>query len=219
MQFLPGTWSRYAADGNGDGKADPQNVYDAALAAARYLCSGGLNLRNQSQVLTAILRYNNSMAYAQNVLGWAAAYATGVEPLYLPPIVGPVPAIGDAHLENPEGLGPGLPLNAIGLPSSDPLTQVPLINLGNSESAESLTLGPLPGPASGLPGLPCQVICLGTQAPPPAAPVEAVPAAPPPWQPPWALPPPPPAPEPVLDAPAPVAPMPPVHGALPGPAA
>ncbi|HEX5142328.1 MAG TPA: lytic murein transglycosylase, partial [Mycobacterium sp.] len=63
MQFLPGTWSRYASDGDGDGKADPQNVYDASLAAARYLCSGGLNLRDQSQVLTAILRYNNSVAY------------------------------------------------------------------------------------------------------------------------------------------------------------
>jgi hypothetical protein len=132
----------------------------------------------------------------------------------LPPIVGPVPAIGDAHLENPEGLGPGLPLNAIGLPSTDPLTQVPLINLGNSETAGSLTLGPLPGPASALPGLPCQVICLGTQAPPPVT-ADAMPDAPPPWQPPWALPPPPPAPEPVLEAP--VAPL-PVHGALPGPA-
>ncbi|MBB3753124.1 membrane-bound lytic murein transglycosylase B [Mycolicibacterium sp. BK634] len=225
MQFLPGTWSRYAADGDGDGKADPQNVYDAALAAARYLCSGGLNLRNQSQVLTAILRYNNSMAYAQNVLGWAAAYATGVEPLNLPPIVGPVPAMGDAHLENPEGLGPGLPLNAIGLPSTDPLTQIPLINLGNSETAGSLALGPLPGPANALPGLPCQVICLGTQAPPPVT-ADAAPEAPapwpPPWQPPWAMPPPPPPAEPTPELIAPAvapAPLPAVHGALPGPAA
>ena len=43
--------------------------------------SGGLNLRDASQVLAAILRYNNSMSYAQNVLGWAAAYATGVVPV------------------------------------------------------------------------------------------------------------------------------------------
>ena len=56
MQFLPGTWSRFASDGDGDGKADPQNVFDAALGTARYLCSGGLNLRNQAQVLTAINR-------------------------------------------------------------------------------------------------------------------------------------------------------------------
>ena len=88
MQFLPGTWSRYACDGDGDGKADVQNLFDASLAAARYLCSGGLNLRDQSQVMAAILRYNNSVAYARNVLGWAAAYATGVVPVDLPPIVG-----------------------------------------------------------------------------------------------------------------------------------
>ena len=85
MQFLPGTWARYASDGDGDGVADPQNLYDATLAAARYLCTGGLNLRDQSQVMAAILRYNNSMPYAQNVLGWAAAYATGVIPVDLPP--------------------------------------------------------------------------------------------------------------------------------------
>ena len=106
MQFLPGTWSRYASDGDGDGKADPQNVYDATLAAARYLCSGGLNLRNQSQVMTAILRYNNSMAYAQNVLGWAAAYATGVAPVDLPPIVGPVPGARRRPPGEPGGPGP-----------------------------------------------------------------------------------------------------------------
>ena len=100
MQFLPGTWARYASDGDGDGEADPQNLYDATLAAARYLCSGGLNLRDQSQVLSSILRYNNSMPYAQNVLGWAAAYATGVVPVDLPPMTGPAPPLGDAHLEN-----------------------------------------------------------------------------------------------------------------------
>ena len=109
MQFLPGTWSRYASDGDGDGKADVQNVFDSSLAAARYLCSGGLNLRDPGQVMTAILRYNNSVAYARNVLGWAAAYATGVVPVNLPPITGPVPPIGDMHLDNYEGLGPGLP--------------------------------------------------------------------------------------------------------------
>ena len=106
MQFLPGTWARYASDGKGDGIADPQNLFDSTLAAARYLCSGGLNLRDPSQVMAAILRYNNSMPYAQNVLGWAAAYATGVVPVDLPPITGPPPPLGDAHDEHPEGLGP-----------------------------------------------------------------------------------------------------------------
>ena len=149
MQFLPGTWSRYASDGNGDGKADVQNVFDASLAAARYLCSGGLNLRDQSQVMTAILRYNNSMAYAQNVLGWAAAYATGVVPLDLPPITGPIPPIADAHLDNYQGLGPGSPMNVLGLPADDPLAMVPLLNQTRTDVAGQLNgqFGPLPGPA------------------------------------------------------------------------
>ncbi|MGK5531415.1 hypothetical protein ACSNOC_12575, partial [Streptomyces sp. URMC 129] len=32
MQFIPSTWARWGADGNGDGVADPNNVYDATLA-------------------------------------------------------------------------------------------------------------------------------------------------------------------------------------------
>ena len=140
MQFLPGTWSRYASDGNGDGKADVQNVFDASLAAARYLCSGGLNLRDQSQVMTAILRYNNSVAYARNVLGWAAAYATGVVPVDLPPITGPIPPIADVHLDNYQGLGPGLPMNVLGLPADDPLALVPL--MGRTDVASQIPVDP-----------------------------------------------------------------------------
>jgi len=154
MQFLPGTWARYASDGDGDGVADPQNLYDATLAAARYLCSGGLNLRDQSQVLSSILRYNNSMPYAQNVLGWAAAYATGVVPVDLPPLTGPAPPLGDAHLENAEGLGPNLPMNMHGLPSTDPLAQMPLIDLSGGPSN-----GPQPWPTQ-RPGPSCTVICI-----------------------------------------------------------
>jgi len=94
MQFLPGTWTHYAADGNNDGQADPQNLFDAALAAARYLCSDGSNLRDPAQTIKAVLRYNNSMAYVENVLGWATAYVTGVAPVNLPAITGPIPPFG-----------------------------------------------------------------------------------------------------------------------------
>ena len=140
MQFLPGTWARYASDGDGDGRADPQNLFDSTLAAARYLCSGGLNLRDQSQVLSAILRYNNSMPYARNVLGWAAAYATGVVPVDLPPITGPVPADGRRAPGNtgPKGLGPASPLNVLGLPTTDPMSQMQLVNFGTTDVANQM---------------------------------------------------------------------------------
>jgi membrane-bound lytic murein transglycosylase B len=179
MQFLPGTWSRYAADGDGDGKSDPQNLFDASLSAARYLCSGGLNLRNQAQVMTAILRYNNSMAYAQNVLGWAAAYATGVAPLNLPAITGPVPALGNTHLESIGGLGPGMS----GLPGGDPLAQ---LALGNSAEAGQLRLGHTPAVATGVaPEHGCEVICMASQLAPSQTPTSNLPPwlAPPPWMP------------------------------------
>jgi len=159
MQFLPGTWAHYASDGDGDGVADPQNLYDSTLAAARYLCSGGLNLRDSSQVIAAILRYNNSMPYARNVLGWAAAYATGVVPVDLPPLTGPPPPLGDIHLENPEGLGPGLPLNIHGLPSTDPLAQMPLIDLGQSTMPAQQPMWPWQSSAPRAPS--CTLICIG----------------------------------------------------------
>jgi membrane-bound lytic murein transglycosylase B len=181
MQFLPGTWARYASDGKGDGVADPQNLFDSALAAARYLCSGGFNLRDPAQVMAAILRYNNSLPYAQNVLGWAAAYATGVVPVDLPPLVGPPPPLGDAHDEHPEGLGPGLPLNINGLPMNDPLAQMPLIDLGQAQQASPSPMFPWMAPttpAQGhMPG--CTLICIGPQSPTPGGPLPPPQAFPP----------------------------------------
>jgi hypothetical protein len=158
--------------------ADPQNLYDSTLAAARYLCSGGLNLRDPSQAMSAILRYNNSMAYAQNVLGWAAAYATGVVPVDLPPMTGPPPPLGGAHDEHPEGLGPGLPMNVIGLPADDPLT-TPLIDLGERQPAGPQPMYPSMAPTqpTQLPG--CTIICVGPQSASPFGPQPPPPPSPP----------------------------------------
>ncbi|WP_082392850.1 lytic transglycosylase domain-containing protein [Nocardia arizonensis] len=88
MQFIPGTWRHYAADGNGNGIADANNLFDAALGAGRYLCDGGLDMADGDQRTRAILRYNNSMAYVMNVMAWEEAYRTGSTPQRseLPPI-------------------------------------------------------------------------------------------------------------------------------------
>jgi membrane-bound lytic murein transglycosylase B len=75
MQFIPGTWRGWAADGNGDGVADPQNIDDAALAAARYLCAGGTGVAANPGA--AVFRYNHSASYVALVLALAAAYRTG----------------------------------------------------------------------------------------------------------------------------------------------
>ncbi|MDT7799894.1 MAG: hypothetical protein QOI78_3327 [Actinomycetota bacterium] len=77
-QFIPGTWRGYASDGNGDGKSDPNNIFDAALATGRYLCSGGFDLTNPDQLRGAIYRYNNSDTYVNTVILWAEAYRSGI---------------------------------------------------------------------------------------------------------------------------------------------
>ncbi|MDJ1133189.1 lytic murein transglycosylase [Streptomyces iconiensis] len=77
MQFIPSTWARWGADGNGDGKKDPNNVHDAALAAGRYLCADGRDLAVKADLDRAILSYNNSSDYLRTVLAWFAYYRDG----------------------------------------------------------------------------------------------------------------------------------------------
>lgn len=74
MQFIPSTWAAYAVDGNGDGVADPQNLYDAARAAADYLCTAGGDLRHPAGIDRAVFAYNHSRSYVQTVLGFAQEY-------------------------------------------------------------------------------------------------------------------------------------------------
>ncbi|MDT5140813.1 MAG: hypothetical protein QOI79_137, partial [Mycobacterium sp.] len=73
----------------------------------------------------------------------------------------PAPPLGDVHLENPEGIGPNLPLNVHGLPSTDPLAQIPLIDLGGAANSPqtSLPWQQRPGP----PAASCTVICIGQE--------------------------------------------------------
>ena len=73
MQFIPATWRIWGADGSGDGVADPQNVEDAALAAARYLCAGGRDLSRDADRRAAVRSYNHSGRYVATVL---ALYAS-----------------------------------------------------------------------------------------------------------------------------------------------
>lgn len=77
MQFIPSSWDRWGADGNGDGTTDPHNVYDASLAASRYLCAGGRDLSTPEDLRAAIFSYNHSGDYVNLVLRWMSAYERG----------------------------------------------------------------------------------------------------------------------------------------------
>src|SRR5439155_23450334 len=74
MQFLPSTWRGFGVDADGDGVADPNDINDAALAAARLLCNGGRNLSVAADWWTAIARYNAVQSYAQDVFNAANDY-------------------------------------------------------------------------------------------------------------------------------------------------
>ncbi|MFZ2176996.1 MAG: lytic murein transglycosylase [Rhodococcus sp. (in: high G+C Gram-positive bacteria)] len=171
MQFIPSTWAKYASDGNADGIADPNNVFDAALAAARYLCSGGLDLREPAQQTRAVLRYNNSAAYAANVITWSNAYKNGGTPTpgQVTESADPLPgrlvdaAADGADLARLPATTPNTPAEA---PATSTTPPPPLI----------------PGLPS-LPPLPCLIFCPAPEnvpvdpaAPPAAAPSDTTPA-------------------------------------------
>ena len=74
MQFIPSTWRAYQADGNSDGVMSPFNMYDATLAAARYLCTGQRDLTADAGLRQAYFSYNHSQPYVERVLGYARGY-------------------------------------------------------------------------------------------------------------------------------------------------
>jgi len=74
MQFMPATWRTYGVDGDGDGKADIMDPFDAVPAAAKYLCATGAG-RGGSALAKAIWHYNHSQSYVNGVLSLARAYA------------------------------------------------------------------------------------------------------------------------------------------------
>lgn len=77
FQFIPETWQRWGVDANGDGKIDPDNIDDAALTAARYLCAMGGDLTGAPGWQQALLTYNQSTSYMNTVRYRAAAYSVG----------------------------------------------------------------------------------------------------------------------------------------------
>ncbi|MFY1578774.1 lytic transglycosylase domain-containing protein [Verrucosispora sp. WMMD703] len=74
MQFIPTTWAEIGADADNDGRKDPHNIHDAALAAGMYLCKGGRNLTIPGDWWNAILSYNDVRRYAQDVFDAANRY-------------------------------------------------------------------------------------------------------------------------------------------------
>jgi Transglycosylase SLT domain len=73
----PSTWDRYAVDGNDDGRTDVYDPEDAIPSAANYLWA--LLKAADSNVSQALLGYNRSPAYVNEVLARARAYVSAAD--------------------------------------------------------------------------------------------------------------------------------------------
>ncbi|WP_234321105.1 lytic transglycosylase domain-containing protein [Streptomyces katrae] len=119
MQFIPSTWATWGADGNGDSKRDPNNIYDAALGAGLYLCAGDRNLSDQAQLDRAILSYNNSREYVNTVVGYMHQYQNGAAGVPNPP-VGNYPTPPVTTLPTPSQTKPSTPSTSKPTPTPTP---------------------------------------------------------------------------------------------------
>jgi membrane-bound lytic murein transglycosylase B len=77
MGFIPSTWSVVGVDADNDSQRNPQDIDDAALATAVYLCSGNDDLSTVTGQRAAVYRYNHSQKYVDLVLDVMKAYEDG----------------------------------------------------------------------------------------------------------------------------------------------
>ncbi|GAB3761665.1 hypothetical protein GCM10027600_03980 [Nocardioides ginsengisegetis] len=77
MQFIPSTWSVVGVDADGDAQRNPQDIDDASLATAVYLCSGNDDLSTVKGQHASVYRYNHSSSYVDLVLSIMQAYMDG----------------------------------------------------------------------------------------------------------------------------------------------
>ncbi|MFC7261654.1 lytic transglycosylase domain-containing protein [Streptomyces lutosisoli] len=143
MQFIPSTWAWAGRDGNGDGKKDPNNVYDAALAAGHYLCRFDHDMSVQSQMNASILSYNNSTAYLNTVLSWLEYYRKGTHEV--PDGTGTLPSHSsdDTSGANPSPSSPSTPS-----PSTPSTTTPSTSEPGTTEPSDGGSTSPSPSPST-----------------------------------------------------------------------
>lgn len=187
VQFIPSTWALLGRDGNGDGVADPNNIYDGALAAATLLCNMGGSMADPAARTRAILAYNNSLAYVANVNAWAHGYAVNVFPLPsdLPEIHRPEPTVEPPKPPErcpegwegtptaaPEPGEPGRPDGPVPGCTEIPAPAAPPVAVPEPTSDTPAPPAPVaePSPAPPVPGLPViELPCIAPFCSPPPA--------------------------------------------------
>jgi Transglycosylase SLT domain len=160
MQFIPSTWRSVGVDGNGDGRRDPDNLFDAAYGAARYLCQGDADLRSAGGRAQAVRRYNNADEYVRVVLNLADMYETGavarLPAIGLPPMEPvppprPSPGPPEPAPDRPGGATPGSSGPAAPAPPPAPPGPVPPAAPSPAPPAPPASPRPAPTPATPAP--------------------------------------------------------------------
>ena len=171
MQFIPSTWSVVGVDADGDGQRNPQDVDDAALGTAVYLCSGDDDLSTTAGQEKAVFRYNNSDEYVDLVLSIMDAYMSGdytsvptntlaaatfaPDPTYTPPKP-PKPTKAPQTSGSQQGTGSAAPAPAPApepaAPEPQPTAPAGPVGGGNGGSGGGLGIPGAPTPT--LPALP-----------------------------------------------------------------
>jgi hypothetical protein len=188
MQFIPSTWQSVGVDGNGDGRRDPNNLFDAAYGAARYLCEGDADLRNADARAQAVRRYNNADEYVRVVLNLADIYETGavqrLPAIGLPPMEPtppPRPSRGPPPVpDGPIGPAPGpagpsapaprpAPPRPVPPPAPDPAPPAPTATPSTTAPSPPTTAPP-PQPSTSPPATPPRPTTSSTTTPPTTAP-------------------------------------------------
>jgi membrane-bound lytic murein transglycosylase B len=79
MQLIPQTWRNWHVDANGDGVEDPQNIDDATLASANYLCRASGDMATESGWSLGISSYNSDPDYALIIAAQGSRYRSEAE--------------------------------------------------------------------------------------------------------------------------------------------
>ena len=156
MQFIPSTWSVVGVDSDGDAQRNPQDIDDAALATAVYLCSGNDDLATLTGQRASVYRYNHSQSYVDLVLSIMENYMSGdytsvpnsttaagyilPDPGYTAPGSG-----GGRGNDNGTGIKPGSGGGGGGAPTA-PETTTPEPDNGGGDTGGGDTGGGLPAP-------------------------------------------------------------------------
>ena len=75
MQLIPQTWRNWHVDANADGVEDPQNIDDATMATANYLCRSSGDMTTEAGWRAGIAAYNGAESYIRTVASAGVSYS------------------------------------------------------------------------------------------------------------------------------------------------